>query len=542
MGNRRFEMFELRQVIVRMRQGDTDRQIARAGLCGRKKAAALREKAQAAGWLEAGKELPEAEAISEALAPRAQRRSCESSVAAFADEIEGWWREGLTGVVIHRALVSKHGFSGHYSAIRRFLQHLDRRSPEMTTWLEFAPGEVGQVDFGKGPRFTDAFTKEAIDSWFFVMTLAYSRHQYVELVADQTTETWLSCHRNAFEFFGGVPARLIIDNPKCAITRACYHDPAVGRSYAEFAEGYGFKLSPCPPRDPKKKGRVEAGVKYVKRNFLPLREFRSLQQANEQATAWVLETAGTRLHGTTKEKPLECFERTEKHLLAALPDRRPEIAAWAKVKLHGNCHVQYQKCYYTAPYRLVSQELWLRASSTTVQLYRDHELVAIHPRKSRPGARSTVRDHLPPEAVAYLMRDPTWCRAQAQAIGPSCLAVIERLFSHRVLDNLNAAQGVIRLAKPFGHLRLEAACARALEFDDARYRTVKLILERELDRHPVPPTRQQQLELLAPIYTGQGRFSRDTRSILVTPERDGRAGVDPNNPVPDNPSKEEENV
>jgi transposase len=514
-------MFELRQIVVRMRQGETDRQIAKAGLCGRKKCAKLRELAASRGWLDPASPLPEDGVLVPRLKPVAARRSSESSVAAYADDIRRWAGEKLSGVVIHQALVRKHGYAGHYSAVRRFLQKIDRENPERTTWLEFAPGEAAQVDFGKGPVITDVFTGEVIHSWFFVMTLAWSRHQYVELVRDQTIETWLACHRNAFEFFGARPERVIIDNAKCAITRACFHDPEVGRSYAEFAEEYGFKITACPPRDPKKKGRVEAGVKYIKRNFLPLREFRTLSDANDQAMTWVLETAGTREHGTTKERPLENFERTERHLMAPLPERRPEIAYWAKVKLHGNCHVQHQKCYYSASYRLVHQELWLRASSTTVQLYHNHELVAVHPRKSRPGDRSTVRDHLPPEAVAYLMRDPTWCRTQAETIGPSCSALIERLFAHRVLDNLKAAQGVIRLAKTFGAERLEQACSRALEFDDARYRSVKTILERGLETYPVPrdlrEMQQTQSDLLSPVYTGQGRFSRDTRTILVNP-------------------------
>jgi transposase len=115
------------------------------------------------------------------------------------------------------------------------------------------------------------------------MTLCFSRHQYVEFVWDQTVATWLGCHRRAFEWFSSVPGRLIIDNPKCAITRACRFDPLVQRAYAECAEGYGFKIDACPPADPAKKGIVEAGVKYVKRNFLPTRTFRDLADLNAQA-------------------------------------------------------------------------------------------------------------------------------------------------------------------------------------------------------------------------------------------------------------------
>ncbi len=89
------------------------------------------------------------------------------------------------------------------------------------------------------------------------MTLCHSRDQYVEFVWDQSSATWLGCHRRAFEWFDGVPERVIIDNAKCAIVKACSHDPLVQRAYAECAEGYGFKIDACPPHDPQKKGVVE---------------------------------------------------------------------------------------------------------------------------------------------------------------------------------------------------------------------------------------------------------------------------------------------
>lgn len=130
--------------------------------------------------------------------------------------------------------------------------------------------------------------------------------------------TWLGCHRRAFEWFGAVPTRLIIDNPKGAITRACVRDPVVQRAYAECAEGYGFKIDPCPPADPAKKGIVESGVKYVKGNFLPTRTFRDLADLNEQARRWVFDEAGARIHGTTRQQPLERF-LLEKPLMRKLP-------------------------------------------------------------------------------------------------------------------------------------------------------------------------------------------------------------------------------
>ena len=139
-------------------------------------------------------------------------------------------------------------------------------------------------------------------------------------------------------------------------------------------------------------------------------------------------------------------------------------------------------------------------------------MVAVHSRLYKPGSRHTVDEHMPPEAIAYKMRDPQWCLRQAEAVGEACKGLIEALFAHRVLDNLRAAQGVVGLKKTYGPTRLEAACTRALAFDSPRYRTVKTILSKGLDQHPV---QEDLFDSLTEAYTGQGRFSRDTRKLLT---------------------------
>ena len=511
MANRRFEMYELRQVLVRMRLGDTDRAIARAGLLGRRKAGELRERAAAEGWLDPGSALPEEAVLAERLGRPAPKRSTTSLVEPHRAVVTKLWGEGIQGTTIHGYLVRRHRFEGSYSSVRRFLQGLSDHAPKASMVLDLEPGEAAQVDFGKGPVIDDPELGR-VATWIFVMTLAWSRHTYAELVVDQTVATWLGCHRRAFSFLGGVPARVTIDNPKCAITRACTKDPEVQRSYAELAEGYGFRIDPCPPRDPQKKGRVESGVKFIKRSFVPLRSYRGLADGNRQLQGWLLGEAGNRIHGTTKERPLTRFEETERHLLGRLPERPPEPAVWAQAKLATQCHLQFEKCYYSAPFPLVGKTLWLRATPTSVQVYDRHTLVAVHLRLTRPGDRSTVQDHLPPEAVAFLRRDPEWCRQESQSVGAACAELVNRLLEHPILDKLRAAQGVLRLGERFGAVRLEVACRRALDFDDPRYRTVKTILERGLDVQAGP---EESFDRLADVYTGAGRFCRDPRSLLV---------------------------
>jgi transposase len=502
-------MFQYRQVLVRLRQGDTDREIARSRLMGRRKVAAFRALCERHGWLSATVALPEDATLAAAIGRAKRARSTISTVEPYRDVVARWRSQGVNGVAIHAALCREHGYSGSYSSVHRLITALEAdRTPEATVPLHFAPAEAAQVDFGAGPVLTDPALGRERRTWCFVMTLCFSRHQYVEFVWDQTVATWLGCHRRAFEWFGAVPARLIIDNPKCAITRACRYDPLVQRAYAECAEGYSFKIDACPPADPQKKGIVEAGVKYVKGNFLPTRHFRDFTDLNEQARRWVLEEAGARVHGTTKEQPLERFA-LERPLMRALPPIAPDLGVWTQVSVHRDCHVQFEKSLYSVPFALVGKRLWLRASDTTVTLFEDHRLIASHVRARGAGTRRTVREHLPPEAQAFFAHDRSWCRSQAAQIGPACTEFIERLLADRILERLRAAQGVLRLLKPYGRERLEAACARALAHDSVHYRTVKTILASGLDRLSAAHHHDT-----ADVYVQQARFARPARELF----------------------------
>lgn len=505
-------MYQYRHVLVRLRQGDSDRTIARSGLMGRRKIGEVKQVAKEQGWLNPDSPLPDDAVLAEYFAhTQALPASCISSIEAWRDQVTQWHSEGIQSTTIHSALVRNHGFKGSYSAVHRFVRQLAHaHMPDVPLRLNFQAGDAAQVDFGAGPTITDTQSGELFKTWFFVMTLCWSRHQYAEMVRDQSVATWLGCHRRAFEWFGGVPSRIIIDNPKCAITRACIYDPVVQRAYAEYAEGYAFKIDPCPPRDPQKKGIVESGVKYIKRSFLPLRQFRSLLDVNRQLQEWVLGAAGNRVHGTTREIPLTRFVNLEKSLLASLPDGPPECATWAKVKVHRDAHVQYLYAYYSVPFSLVGKELWLKATDTMLKVYLHHEQVASHTRLPRKGARSTVADHLPPEAQAWQMQDVQWCLTQAKHIGPSCHAVVLALFNDNVLIRLRAVQGLLRLEKPYGAQRLEAACHRALHFSTLNYTSIKTILKKGLDQQALAPAFDQ----LGSTYTQGGLFCRDTSTMI----------------------------
>ncbi|MBK7357167.1 IS21 family transposase [Propionivibrio sp.] len=503
-------MHHYRQALMRMRQGDSDRDIAKSGLMCRANAASLRILAQTQGWLDGSATLPEDVAIAQALAPPKRASTTISGLEPLREQMAGWLGQGVSGVVIHTALKREHGYTGSYSAVRRMLATLKREvPPDATVRLIFAPGEAAQVDFGAGPMLANP-VGEIRRTWAFVMTLCFSRHQYVEFVWDQTVATWLGCHRRAFEWFGAVPDRVIIDNAKCAIIKACRHDPQTQRSYADCAEGYGFRIDACPPHDPQKKGIVESGVKYLKGNFLPLKTFRDLSDLNTQAKGWVVEEAGIRRHGTTGEAPLARFE-LERALLLPLPAVAPDLGVWSQASLHRDCHIQFDRAFYSAPWPLIGKRLWLKASDGMVSIYDEFRVVAAHARALRPGDRRTVRDHLPPEAQAFFAHDREWCLEQAAHVGPACAELIAQLLSDRIVERLRAAQGVLRLVKPYTALRLEAACARALAHGSPFYRTVKTILAGGHDLRAA--------ESIMPATTPHsGRFARDAASLFAASE------------------------
>jgi Mu transposase-like protein len=195
------------------------------------------------------------------------------------------------------------------------------------------------------------------------------------------------------------------------------------------------------------------------------------------------------------------FDTIERAALFPLPSSPYALAVWKQAKLHPDCHVIFEHAFYSAPYRLIGQRLWIRAADTSVQIFHQHELVATHSRAVRRGQRCMHADHLPPAKVAGLLATPAACLRRADDIGPATSEVIGRLLGDRPLDRLRTALGILKLAHKYGPRRLEGACARALRYEDLAYATLKRILERGLDRESTaqtpPGTAAPQLPLFA---------------------------------------------
>lgn len=424
-----------------------------------------------------------------------------SSVEPYAELVTKLRKDGVEMAALHSRLKER-GYQGSYSSVWRYIRRMEATDPEVTLRVETPPGYEAQVDFGEVGLFRDPDTGQMRKTYAFVMTLSFSRLCYAELVFDQKAMTWLAVHTRALAYVGGVPERVVIDNLKAGILKAAFEDPEVNRSYAELAEHYGFLIAPCRPKTPEHKGKVESGVHFVQRNFIAGREECDLHQGNRDLLAWCAEVA-QRSHGTTKKKPCEQFEAVEKAALKPLPQKPYDLAVYKKVKHHRDCHVNFDNAYYSAPFRLVGQQLWVRGGLHDVRiLTQDHHCVATHPRAKEPGERITNLDHLPPERAALLPRTPAALRGEAEQVGASTLAVVTEILSHPVLDRTASAARLLALSKKHSPQRLEKACGRALRFCDPCYTTVRDILAKGLEEEAPPVPR-------APIATTFARSARE---------------------------------
>jgi transposase len=439
--------------------------------------------AQQHGLLDSQGPLPSLEEMQALLArtlpPPAPPPQTISSVEPYRDLVQTLSQQQVAGTAILQRLRER-GYRGGLSSVYRFLHHLESpSSPVATVRIEREPGSEAQVDFGYAGLLQDPSTGAWRKAWAFVMVLSYSRHQYVEFVFDQRLPTWIAVHAHAFAYFGGVPGRVVLDNLKAGITRACFDDPQIQPTYRECAEHYGFLLAPCAPRTPEHKGKVErGGVHYLKQNFLGGRAPSTLTQANADVLAWCRTTAGQRRHGTTKAAPLERFEQVERTRLRPLPAAAYDLARWKSVKLHRDGYIVFDDAFYSAPYRFLGQTLRVRGGSQQVRIYTsDYLLVATHPRAQQPGERQTHPDHLPPGKAPGVLWTRATCRALAAEIGPATTELVNTLLDDLVVDRHARVIRILRLRTQVGAQRLEDACARLLAYGDLRYATLKRVLE-----------------------------------------------------------------
>ena len=519
---RRIDMHRLQDLVRLHRLQVPVREVARLLVMSPNTERVYRHALEEAGLLQGEpKDLPELEDLKKAVLthrpPKQPAQQC-SSVEPWAKLIEEGHDKGAAPKAIFDFLNTQYqDFNGSYQAVKRFCARLKRQqgiSPEQVVIpVETAPGSVAQIDFGFAGYLYDPEQRKKRKAWFFVMVLGFSRKMFVEIVFDQKTETFLNLHTEAFCYFGGVVETVVPDNLKAAVIRAAFgtdETTSLNRSYRELARHYGFKVDPAPPRSPEKKGKVESGVKYTKNNFLKPRDFRDVKDARAQLEQWLEEVANVRIHGTTHRKPSELFEECERGALLPLPEVIFEPVVWKKAKVHMDCHLQFERCFYSVPWMLCEQEVWVRAKEKSLVLYHEEERVATHPRLSEPGSRHTISAHLPQHRGDWRHREPSYWERRAALLGEDVRSYIQEVFEQdEVLSQLGVVLRMVQLLESVPKERARAACRRAGHFGNYSYRGLKMILKGRLDQLPLETTSNPSYGQLA-----QPRYARNAAEFL----------------------------
>ena len=392
------------------------------------------------------------------------------------------------------------GYTGGYSILKDFVRRVRPVRKPAFLMLEFAAGECAQVDWGSYGSIAVGSTRRRLS--FFVMVLCYSRMMYVEFTLSEGMEQFLSCHRHALEFFGGTPAKVMIDNLKSGVLE---HPPGMkprfNPRYLDLAAHYGFTPVACQIRKGNEKGRVENGVGYVKKNLLNGLEIPAFSALSPAARQWLDTVANVRLHGETHCKPLERFVQ-EKPLLRPLPAMPYDCAVVRPTSANGCCRVILDTNRYTVPYLYASQQLTLKIYPDQLFLYHQEKLIATHLRSYDRHQDIHNPDHIQELLVHRQRAREQTCLQAFLSLGPPADRYARKLQEKR-LNAPHHIQKLVALSQLYGLDKVARALDDALTFEAYGCEYIANLLEQR-ERQTPPPSplhltqRQDLLDLDLP--------------------------------------------
>jgi transposase len=348
-------------------------------------------------------------------------------------------------------------------------------------------GERMFVDYaGTKLQVIDQITGEIVTAELFVAVLGASSLTYAEATWTQSLPDWIGAHKRAFRYFGGVTAMTVSDNLKSGITKACFYEPNVNRTYQEMADHYDTAIVPARPKKPKDKSKVEVGVQVTTRWViakLRKRTFFSIAELNAAIRDCVeqINNRVTRHLGASRRA---LFEQVERSALKSLPTTEYVFSYWKQCRAGIDYHVEIDKHYYSVPYTLVRQELWARYTASTVEVFHRGKRVAAHRRGPPNRGHTTLPEHMPSSHRRYANWTPERIKREAAEIGANAAALVEVILREKrhPEQGFRACRGIVNLVGRFPRERVEAACERALAIGARSFSSVKSILDTKLDR------------------------------------------------------------
>ncbi len=368
-----------------------------------------------------------------------------------------------------------------------------RRQREVVLRQEHRAGEKLFVDYaGRTIPVQDPAGGAIREAQLFVAVLGASNYTYAEATWTQGLGDWIGSHLRAFEFCDGVPEIVVPDNLKSGVTKACRYEPGVNRTYEEMAQHYGVAVVPARPRKPKDKAKVEAGVLLVERWILAAlrkRTFFSLGEVNE-AIAELRVRLNERPFRKREGSRRTLFEALDRPALKPLPAERYPYGEWKTVRVNIDYHVEFDRHWYSVPYQLTQQEVEIRATTATVEIFHQGTRVASHARSQAAHHHTTIHEHRPKAHQRHLEWTPSRIVEWSGKIGPATAQVVDRILTsnRHPEQGFRSCLGIIRLGDKYPHARVEAASRRALALNVCFYQSLKSILENHLDgQAPEPP-------------------------------------------------------
>jgi transposase len=409
-------------------------------------------------------------------------------------------RKGVTLFLLwqeyHQTQPEGYGYSRFCELYRRWANTLDPVLRQV-----HHPGEKMFVDWaGQTVELHNPKDGSISAGHLFVAVLGASNKTYAEAFENEQLDAWITAHCHAYAFFQGVARITVPDNLKTGVIRPCRYEPLLHRSYQEMAEHYGTVVIPARIKKPRDKAKVEVGVQIAERQILAaLRDqhFFNVGQLNAAISpllARLNEQPFQKLEGSRNS----WFETLEKGLLLPLPATAFELANWCKAKVNIDYHVTVDNHFYSAPHQLIHQQLDVRLTNKTVELFAHGKRVAAHLRSHLAGRSTTQEEHRPKSHQKHLEWTPSRILDWVKTIGPNAAQVVEKIMADRPHpeQGFRSALGIIRLGKAVGHERMEAACRRALHFGTCSYTSLKSILQNNLEIQPL----EQELHLPSPTH------------------------------------------
>lgn len=412
-------------------------------------------------------------------------------------------KKGVTLSLLHDEYLLNHPEGYQYSQFcvhyRRF-----RKTVNVCMRQHHCGGEKMFVDYaGQTVSITD-LAGGTTQAQLFVAVLGASNYTYAELTATQGLTDWIDVHCNALEFFSGRPALTICDNLKSAVTKPCRYEPVLNATYEDWSRHYKTCIIPARVRRPQDKAKVEVGVLVAERWILAAlrnQTFFSLAEANN-AIAPLLQKLNHREFKKLSGSRYSLFCELDKPALGSLPTSRYEFAQWRKAKVNIDYHVavylgEKRYHYYSVHYSLVGQEVELRLSRNTLEVYAKAKRVAIHQRNDSPGKSSTLTEHMPEAHKRHAKWSPGRILNWAGQTGKSCRLVTQSIMDDRPHpeQGFRSCLGLIRLADHYSPERLEAACHRARVLNLMTLRSIKNMLDTNQDKLPLPDDQQLTLPI-----------------------------------------------